>query len=224
MSLGNEIIVGAFHVQGVSTYEQVDRIDSLIADAQKMTVVDRAVVASTQAIEALLLGYNPAEQARSVFEECQEISLDLLCDSVDYGRSGHSRFGIPAELAVHGLLWWGIANRRDFGRYARLGSREEDSSSEQGRKNGFDLILRTDKRRHKLQVKRGAEAIRKTHLYRDEVIVVTPPMLLGDPDASELELHEAIVLEDKSTLDSAVNRLVSELKTQKAPTGRRKII
>jgi hypothetical protein len=224
MSLGNEILVSAFHAQGISSYEQAERINEIANRAGRQTVVDRAVIAGSQAFEALLLGYDPAEQAEGVFRECQDISLDVLCDSVDYGTNHRSRLGIPAELAVHGLLWWGIANKSGFGRYARFTTHAEDSSDEPGRKNGFDLLLRTEKRRHKVQVKKGALAIQKTLRYSDDVIVVTPQLLLADPDATELELHEAIVLENRDVLHSAITHLTRELHTQKAPSGRRKII
>jgi len=225
MRLSNQIIETAFHAQGESAYDKADRLESLVHSGGVRSIIDRAARASVGAYEALLVGYNPQDTAAEVYRRCQEISLDAFCQDEPVGedQSKHEA-GMSSEVAVHGLLWWGILNRPNFGRYARFTSSSEDASTRDGKKNGFDLLLRTEKRRHSIQVKSNFDVGLYVDRYNADIIVVSTPALLGDPDATTNDMHEALISDDRETLNSSIARFIQELHTQKATNGRRKVI
>lgn len=224
MKLSNEILTTAFHTTGMQAIDQADKIGDLVRINGSKTFIDRSTVASSLALESLLLGYDPRSVAQTVFKNCQEISLDAFCAENDYSNNAKLLSGMSAEIAVHGLLWWGIRNNPQFGRYARISATREDASGEFGQRNGYDIVFRTDRRRHRIQVKTDPKDAEYTERYVKDIIVTSPAHLLGDLNAYTNDLHEAIVAEDTDVLRSAINRFTQILHTQKATNGRRKVI
>lgn len=230
MKISDRIINTAFHEQGISGYVLAEKVGELASIHQSSgihSILDRAAVASSDAFQSMLIGYDPRQVARDVFKHSQEISLDAYCmDLSDNEERAKHQEGVSAEVAVHGLLWWGIGNVQNFGRYARIATTNEDSSSSYGAKNGFDIVFRSMRKRHKIQVKKGFLAVTPSAInkYAKDIFIVSPQHLLGDPDSETNDLHEAIVAEDADVLHSGINRFIQVLHTQKTINGRRKVI
>ena len=224
MKLSNDILTTAFHTTGMSASNQVERIIDLVKINGATSIIDRSTVAGTLAVESLLLGYDPRDVAETVFENCQEISLDVYCAKRSFGDRDARLAGMSAEIAVHGLLWWGIKTNPNFGRYTRISAINEDASKEFGLKDGYDIVFRTDRRRHRIQIKSNPDEAEFSNRYTNDVVVTSPAQLLGDRQAQTNDLHEAIISEDYDVLAGAVNRFTQILYTQKASNGRRKVI
>lgn len=227
MRLGNQLLEVAFFEQGSSTEERVDGIDSIISEIALRglhtyhDLLDATVAVDAIPIEALLLAYDPRAYAEEAWDNAQSLSAKVL--SMNGALSSKEGVGASTEVAVHNVLWYGIAFE-EFGRYVRLTTNAEDRSGEFGKRDGFDIIFRTDKRRWRIQVKHSGDLEIIKNKYGDDIIVVTPEMLLRDPTATEYDLHIAIATADHATLQFAWNNFLHELRTQKAPNGLRRVI
>lgn len=227
MSLGNELLEVAFFEQGVSATEQIEKIDELGAQIalrgirNYRDILDAAVATDIAPIEALLLQYDPTGYAEDTWQRSQELSTRIL--SMNGVLSTERARGASTEVAVHNLIWYGIA-RQKFGRYARLTTHAEDASEAFGRRDGYDILFRSDRRRWQIQVKQSGNPEEIQNKYEPGIIVVSPEILLRQRNATSDELHAAVATNENGTLQLAWNNFLHELRTQKAPNGVRRVI
>lgn len=226
MRLGNTLLETAFHAEGLSSTERLTIIDDLSAQIALRGIrshhdlADAAVAAGVAPIEALLYQYDPVQYAEAAWHNAQAISTTAL--SMNGALSSREGVGTSTEVAVHNLIWYGIANE-GFGRYVRLSTFNEDMSGDSGKRDGYDLLFRTDRRRWKLQAKQKQHAAH-VNGYEDDIIVVSPGALLKSQQATGDDIHEAVSTGDIRTLQRGWGSLLHELRTQKAPNGFRHVI
>ncbi|MGH7238119.1 MAG: hypothetical protein ACREGF_06300 [Candidatus Saccharimonadales bacterium] len=234
MSYGDSLLHIGFFETGTTASSRFDRIEEIASkisavDIQKIgnvattqAIRDLTISTTSDAIEALTLGYDPRHYAGNVWEKCQELSDSIA--SLNGQIANPRALGASSEAAIHGLLWWGIANQ-GFGRWARLTVAQEDSSGPNGPCDGFDTVFRTDSRRHRLQTKSGVIGKHLINKYAASVIVLSPGDLMRESaDTATNSMHQALALDKKDCLDGAWSRLLHELRTQKAPNGSRRVI
>lgn len=226
-NLGEQLLQTAFFDQHKTAYQRVEEIDS-IADMIKNRGLktahsfwDMATADDSPVFTSLLLGYNPALYAEEAWGKSQDLSGKVIKQPEAFLDS--RKKGLETELALHGLIWYGIAKYK-IGRYSRLTIRCEDHSTGFGALNGFDNLYRTDHRRWKLQVKSSGNPEQIQNKYANDIIVLSPEMLLSDRKATAYDLNSAISCQDTETLDLAHNNLIRELRTQKAISGFRRVI
>ncbi|HMS31565.1 MAG TPA: hypothetical protein PJ984_04185 [Candidatus Saccharibacteria bacterium] len=227
MALSDELLTTAFFGEGLSMQERIDFISGLAGKiaTQKIcspeTLLDATVATGVEPIEALVMNYRPQDYAAAAWENAQSLSAQVLSLNGKFTRG--EGLGASTETAVHNLAWYGIA-RHGVGRYARLTTQKEDTSSSFGKYTGYDLIYRTDRRRWKIQVKSSGQPDTIINKYVKNIIVMTPEMLTGDRNATAKDLHEAVAKDDEVTLDYMWRSYLHQLRTQKASSGIRRVI
>lgn len=222
MKTAYEITNTVFFCPGNSAWERSQYVKYLSKSSSVNDSYDDAVRNASDAYIALLLDEDPKDSAETTFRNCQKVSTNVLGDHYWSGHLASRKAGLETEVAVFNLVWWGIATQ-GIGRYVRMATYGEDRSTALGRKTGYDLAFRIDKRRHALQVK-TKDLPGDINRYEANVTVVSPQILLQDREATTRDLHEAVSMGDETILATAWNSFVRELHTQKAPNSMRRII
>lgn len=138
--------------------------------------------------------------------------------------------GSIAELAVHNLLWWGVAHGPQSSslRYARYSTTKEDRFNTPiedllaGQRNAnYDHVLRSDRTKWKIQTKRSrpkshAVATQQIFEYTDDVTVIYADQLHKSGASG---IHRAVARGKHDELAVSWERLVHELRTQKTKNG-----
>lgn len=227
MKLGNELLEVAFFGHRIPVESQIETIDALASDIAMRglrtyhDLLNAATMVDIEPIEALLTGEDPKIYADDAWYKAQLLSKQVL--DMNGALSTPLGEGANTEVAVHNILWYGIAHH-GIGRYARLSTAAEDASGQYGKRDGFDIVFRTDRRKWCIQVKSSGNPTEIKNKFSDRVIVVSPSILLRQRDSTANDLHTAVATDDSSTLNLAWTNFLHELRTQKAPNGLRKVI
>lgn len=230
MKIGEEMLHVGFFLQHTPAEERIARLDGLEHELawtglKTFRQLEQHTKGSSSLVAKDLLQRNDPHNAEQLAQQ-QSIPISeaaLALPAMEGVVNAHKQ-GVSAEIAIHNFVLWGVA-RLHKGRYVRMTSAREDESSRFGKRNGFDIIYRTDFRRWKLQTK-TSRMISNTHGYDDDIIVVSPDVILRDSGARADDLHAAIVNDDERVLKSGWDSFMYELRNQKSknPSGYRKVV
>ncbi len=186
------------------------------------TLLNATTATGIESYEALIMNYDPHDYADIAWNNAQEVSRQVVALNGEFSYA--EKLGASTEAAVHNLIWYGIATHGP-GRYVRPVTYREDSSGSAGRRDGCDLLYRTEKRRWKIQTKSHGRPEEIINKYVNNVIVISPQILTMDRYASANDIHEAITNLDTAQLDYMWHNFLQQLRTQKAPNaGIRRVI
>lgn len=222
MRVGEELLRVGFFTEHTPAEERVKHIEFLEEEISWMGIRSHIdLLESTKATAAgaaknLLRQRDPAESAEASFLVSRSISESAL--SMNGQLSSPEGRGASNEVAIYNFILWGVARVRQ-GRYVRLTTEQEDNSTRFGKRNGYDIVYRTDNRRWKIQAKSSLFK-GNPNKYSDDVIVVSPGLLLRDADVSADDVHSAVVEHDEPTLKSMWQNFTGELRKQKAKNSR----
>ncbi len=218
MKYGETLLQVGFFTERTPALERIERIEFLeeqIAIRGVQTHTDLAdsakgLVANTA--KALLSRRDPAESTCLTLDAARTLSDTVLqSDELTETKKG---IGDSVEVALHNLIIWGIVNQNQ-GRYVRMATEIEDASSMFGRREGYDIVYRTDRRKWKLQAKSSLR-ISNTNMYESDVVVISPDVLMRDSEGKAKDIHHYIVNDDGEKLSGMWQNLIYELRNQKA--------
>lgn len=222
MRVGEELLRVGFFTEHTPAEERVKHIELLEEEISWMGIRSHIdLLESTKATAAgaaknLLRQRDPVDSAETSFLLSRSLSENVL--NMNGQLSSPIAQGASNEVAIHNFILWGIAQNK-HGRYVRLTTDQEDASTRFGKRNGYDIVYRTDNRRWKIQAK-SSLFMGNPNKYSDDVIVVSPGLLLRDADVSADDVHSAVVEHDEPTLKSMWQNFTGELRKQKAKNSR----